>query len=104
MLGISIMAQRVHRWARDAVTGNERGDAIATYTEMGDHLMSIYPSSSSVEKRPQGFGTDEFFGATSYGTDYEIGDRVGTEDTMLYNVVKCATYSTHQELELKRLG
>lgn len=104
MLGISIMARKVHRWARDDVKGDARGNAVASFTEMGSHLMTIYPLSSSREQTAQGFGTDDFYGATSYSTEYAVGDGVGTSEKKIYDVMECSTYSTHQELVLKKVA
>lgn len=69
------------------------------------HDIAIYPRESGRSKLEGGFSDSVlYFAITEYTKAFHLGDRIGTKDDMMYEVISVRTYPTQQQMTIKEIG
>ena len=91
----------MYRWYQDGIKPSDRGSAVANWRR-GEHLnLHFIPIASSQQRTEYGYVrqvqyrifVDNFNG-------FQVGDRIGTDTEMRYEVTGCVTYRKTQQLEV----
>lgn len=96
---------KTHHWQRiDATSSDAYGDAIPTFTDMGEIMLSIRPDTSYRARDDAGTQAIEtFIGITVNYTDVFVGDIIGANLTSGYKVLESKRYLLNAQLRLESI-
>ena len=102
MQGFGYNGRRLYRY-KLIVTTTEYGSTEQTYVrENRQYWVNVIPSTHTHSKMESGIVANTQSTAIINDTkDFKVGDRLGSEDEMLYEVIGVSTFATNQQLEVR---
>lgn len=101
MQGMGCLGKRLWRYSQ-IEQETERGSVTLSYQKQRSYWFNLVPITKSRQMTEGGFvDVAMMMGIVNDCREFKVGDRLGSENEILYEVTSVQTFPTNQQIELK---